>query len=91
MFRQLRAEYFRLSEKEGLADDELMARMRHAYWRMVKRTDPLNRHRGAKGGKPAEAWTCPKVLQISPSSYRPVTDLSTVKRTCKSIIRSAAS
>eukprot|EP00752_Nemacystus_decipiens_P010284 g9164.t1 len=57
VFRQMRAEYFRLSEK-GLADAELLAKLRESYQVMVNRTDPLQKHRG---DKVAKEWDCPKV------------------------------
>ncbi|CAN0171543.1 unnamed protein product [Pylaiella littoralis] len=57
VFRQMRAEYFRLSEK-GLADAELLCKLRESYQVMVNRTDPLQKHRG---DKVAKEWDCPKV------------------------------
>jgi len=53
----MRAEYFRLSGK-GLADAELLAKLRESYQVMVNRTDPLQKHRGDKVPK---KWDCPKV------------------------------
>lgn len=53
----MRAEYFRLSEA-GLADAQLLAKLRESYQVMVNRTDPLQKHRG---DKVAKEWDCPKV------------------------------
>lgn len=57
----MRAEYFRLSEK-GLADAELLCKLRESYQVMVNRTDPLQKHRG---DKVAKEWDCPKVTSRS--------------------------
>lgn len=62
----MRAEYFRLSEK-GLADAELLAKLRESYQVMVNRTDPLQKHRG---DKVAKEWDCPKVNTSSRAQAR---------------------
>eukprot|EP00904_Undaria_pinnatifida_P010038 jgi/Undpi1/6164/HiC_scaffold_20.g08648.m1 len=57
VFRQMRAEYFRLSEK-GLPDAELLEKLRGSYETMVNRTDPWQKHRR---DKVPQQWKCPRV------------------------------
>eukprot|EP00904_Undaria_pinnatifida_P010039 jgi/Undpi1/6165/HiC_scaffold_20.g08649.m1 len=57
LFRQMRAEYFRLSEK-GVPDADMLAKLRESYQTMVNRTDPLHKYRGNKA---PQKWDCPKV------------------------------
>ena len=57
LFRQMRAEYFRLSEK-GVPDADMLAMLRESYQTMVNRTDPLHKYRGNKA---PQKWDCPKV------------------------------
>ena len=65
VFRQMRAEYFRLSEK-GLLDADVLDKLRDSYQTMVNRTDPLQKYRG---DKVPEKWTCPKVSSRPASSF----------------------
>ena len=65
VFRQMRAEYFRLSEK-GLPDADLLDKLRKAYQTTVNRTDPLQKYRG---DKIPQKWNCPKVSPRPASTF----------------------